>query len=234
MEYVAETNRIRIVEVVPNQVHGKRCLCIAFEPVDEHLGDQVHLAFVFSPFFDFEADSIWEMLQAHRFQQPMPLRIHSECLLGDALQTQDCDCSSQLKSALQQLSDQNNGMLIYLRQEGRGIGLREKLRCLALQKGYMRGDKIGQTFSSDEANLFFGFKKDERDYAIAANLLPVLHVEHVWIATGNPHKIRNLREHGIVAERIGFQTALAHRSLSKKARLELEEKMRRGYEYDLK
>ena len=121
-------------------------------------------------------------------------RLHSECLTGDALGSLRCDCRDQLGVALERLAKEPCGILLYLRQEGRGIGLRNKIRAYQLQD---RG------LDTVDANIALGFRDDERDYAIAAHMLKSLTVRSVRLLTNNPKKLEQLGEHGIVvAERV--------------------------------
>jgi GTP cyclohydrolase II len=120
--------------------------------------------------------------------QEVPTRLHSECLTGDALGSLRCDCRDQLQVALRRLGSMERGLLLYLRQEGRGIGLLNKVRAYALQDGGM--DTV-------EANLALGFRDDERDYAIAAHMIRSLGVGSVRLMTNNPGKIRQLTQHGV-------------------------------------
>jgi len=124
----------------------------------------------------------------------VPTRLHSECLTGDVMGSLRCDCREQLETALRDLGSRERGLLLYLRQEGRGIGLVNKVRAYALQDGGM--DTV-------EANLALGFRDDERDYAIAAHMLFSLNVSSVRLMTNNPDKVKQLEQHGIrVAARI--------------------------------
>jgi len=118
----------------------------------------------------------------------VPTRLHSECLTGDALGSLRCDCRDQLEVALRTLGALERGCLIYLRQEGRGIGLINKVRAYALQDTGL--DTV-------EANLALGFRDDERDYAIAAHMLGSLAIRSVRLMTNNPAKIRQLTQYGL-------------------------------------
>jgi len=121
-------------------------------------------------------------------------RLHSECLTGDALGSLRCDCRDQLMVALQRISAAPCGVLLYLRQEGRGIGLLNKIRAYSLQDGGL--DTV-------DANLALGFRDDERDYAVAAHMLASLTIRSVALLTNNPKKVAELERYGIhVAERV--------------------------------
>jgi GTP cyclohydrolase II len=120
--------------------------------------------------------------------EDVPTRLHSECLTGDALGSLRCDCRDQLEVALTVLGRMERGCLLYLRQEGRGIGLVNKIRAYALQDAGL--DTV-------EANLVLGFRDDERDYSIAAHMLQTLSVRSVQLMTNNPKKIRQLEQHGL-------------------------------------
>jgi GTP cyclohydrolase II len=118
----------------------------------------------------------------------VPTRLHSECLTGDALGSLRCDCRDQLETALRALASMERGILLYLRQEGRGIGLVNKVRAYALQEAGL--DTV-------DANRALGFRDDERDYAVAAHMLQSLGVRSIQLMSNNPDKIRQLEQHGI-------------------------------------
>jgi GTP cyclohydrolase II len=118
----------------------------------------------------------------------VPVRLHSECLTGDALGSLRCDCRDQLEAALKAIGQMEKGVVLYLRQEGRGIGLTNKIRAYSLQD---------QGLDTVEANLALGFRDDERDYAVAAHMLMSLKIDSVQLMTNNPKKIDQLRQYGI-------------------------------------
>lgn len=118
----------------------------------------------------------------------VPTRLHSECLTGDALGSLRCDCRDQLEVALRAIAAHECGIVLYLRQEGRGIGLLNKLRAYGLQDRGM--DTV-------EANLALGFRDDEREYSIAAHMLHSLRVKSVQLMTNNPKKVAELVQHGV-------------------------------------
>jgi len=129
-----------------------------------------------------------------RDSSPPVVRLHSECLTGDVLGSLKCDCGPQLHQALHQIADSNWGILLYLRQEGRGIGLVNKLRAYALQD---------QGFDTVDANVRLGFAIDARDFSVAARMLDLLGVREVRLLTNNPNKVTGLETAGIkVAERL--------------------------------
>jgi GTP cyclohydrolase II len=130
---------------------------------------------------------------------PVLSRVHSECLTGDALFSQRCDCGPQLEAAMQKIAKEGRGVIVYLRQEGRGIGLINKLRAYAEQ------DKGLDTV---EANEILGFLPDQRDYGVAAAILQALEVKSIRLMTNNPDKLASLTAAGIdVAERVPHQVA---------------------------
>jgi 3,4-dihydroxy 2-butanone 4-phosphate synthase / GTP cyclohydrolase II len=125
------------------------------------------------------------------------VRIHSQCLTGDVLGSQRCDCRAQLVLSLRKIGAARKGLLLYLPQEGRGIGLMNKLRAYELQDGGM--DTV-------EANQHLGFAADSRDYGFSAAALKALGVRRVRLLSNNPDKVRQLESHGIkVVERVPCQ-----------------------------
>jgi GTP cyclohydrolase II len=120
--------------------------------------------------------------------QDLPIRIHSECFTGEVLHSQKCDCREQLHAALEYISNQEAGMIIYLRQEGRGIGLGNKIRAYALQES---------GHDTVEANRLLGFGDDLRTYEVAAEILFHFKIGAVSLLTNNPLKIQALQNHGV-------------------------------------
>ena len=121
-------------------------------------------------------------------QKNVLTRLHSECLTGDALGSLRCDCRDQLQVALERIASEGSGVLLYLRQEGRGIGLLNKVRAYALQDGGL--DTV-------DANVALGFRDDERDYGVAAHMLASLTVRSVRLLTNNPRKVDELQKYGM-------------------------------------
>src|SRR5690349_7710757 len=124
----------------------------------------------------------------------VPVRLHSECLTGDVMGSLRCDCRDQLEAALKKIGRMERGMVLYLRQEGRGNGLVNKIRAYSLQD---------QGLDTVEANLALGFRDDERDYAIAAHMLMSMKINSIKLITNNPKKMEQLKEYGVkVVDRI--------------------------------
>jgi GTP cyclohydrolase II len=119
----------------------------------------------------------------------VPTRLHSECLSGDVLGSLRCDCRAQLSRALERIAREPCGVVLYLRQEGRGIGLTNKIKAYALQE---RG------YDTVDANLALGFAADERDYGVAVAMLRALGVQSIALMTNNPDKLEKLATEGMV------------------------------------
>ena len=165
--------------------------------VDKRSGKE-HLAITLGDFHDGE---------------PVLARMHSECLTGDALFSQRCDCGAQLESAMKMIASEGRGIVLYLRQEGRGIGLINKIRAYRLQE---------QGADTVEANAQLGFAADLRDYHIAKPMLDHFSITTLRLMTNNPRKIAALEKAGInVVERIPLvvnRNAFNERYLNTKAR----------------
>lgn len=130
-------------------------------------------------------------------EEPVLMRIHSECLTGDTLFSLKCDCGFQLEYALRKISEEKRGVLLYVRQEGRGIGLLNKIKAYSLQD---------QGLDTYDANVKLGFKPDEREYDLCAEMLNMLGISRVKLLTNNPDKIQKLQSYNInVVERVPIE-----------------------------
>ena len=140
------------------------------------------------------------LLYLGELEDNLLLRIHSQCLTGDALYSLKCDCGSQLAKAMEAIASEGKGMIIYMAQEGRGIGLVNKIRAYELQ------DKGLNTIEANEA---LGFAADERDYSYCKNILSSVGVSSVRLMTNNPAKIKGLEDVGIsVTDRVSAKVEL--------------------------
>ena len=166
----------RVAEARVPLADAEECRVVAFRPAD---GGIEHLALIIG--------------QPDR-EQPVLARLHSECFTGDLLGSLRCDCGDQLKGAIAAIAQDGGGVLLYLAQEGRGIGLVNKLRAYNLQD---------DGFDTLDANLQLGFDDDERIYLPAAEMLKLLGIARIKLMTNNPAKVEGLTRHGVaVTERV--------------------------------
>ncbi|HEX9244231.1 MAG TPA: GTP cyclohydrolase II [Anaeromyxobacter sp.] len=166
-------NRVTIYGEAPLPTHRGLFRTVVFRDAD---GGAEHLAMVLG---DVAGEAV-------------PVRVHSECLTSEVLGSLKCDCRAQLDRALDLIADGGRGVLLYLRQEGRGIGLGNKIRAYALQ---------AQGHDTYEANRLLGFPDDLRQYDVAADMLRLLDVRSVELVTNNPLKLAGLQEAGVKVRR---------------------------------
>ncbi len=133
------------------------------------------------------------LIRDQNITEPALVRIHSQCLTGEVFTSQKCDCREQLMTGLTKISKAKNGVLIYLNQEGRGIGLANKIKAYALQENGL--DTV-------EANEQLGFAADPRSYKVAAHILKDLNIQQITLLTNNPDKISQLKKFGIKVKRV--------------------------------
>jgi len=173
-------------------------LAIAGE-ADVPLNASMHTRFVV--FRDaFGDDPVAVIVGTPDFSQPVPVRIHSACLTGDVFGSRRCDCGDQLQLALKRLQEIGGGIILYLAQEGRGVGLANKMRTYKLQDGGL--DTV-------DANTTLGFDDDERDYGVAVRMLQMLGCTRVVLLTNNPAKLDGLAKAGIeIAGRMPLETPI--------------------------
>jgi 3,4-dihydroxy 2-butanone 4-phosphate synthase / GTP cyclohydrolase II len=129
---------------------------------------------------------------------PTLVRVHSQCVTGDVFQSMRCDCGEQLEKAMQLIGEEGRGVIVYMRQEGRGIGFHNKLRAYSLQDDGM--DTV-------EANIALGFEADRRDYGIGMQILSDLGLQQIRLLTNNPKKVVGVDGYGLkIVERVPIQT----------------------------
>ncbi|MDP3948188.1 MAG: GTP cyclohydrolase II [bacterium] len=133
------------------------------------------------------------LIKGQNFNQPVLTRMHSQCLTGESFSSLRCDCKDQLTKALTEIGKAKNGILIYLSQEGRGIGLGNKIKAYALQE---------KGFDTIEANEQLGFAADPRSYKVAAQILKDLKIQQITLLTNNPDKISQLKKFGIKVKKV--------------------------------
>jgi GTP cyclohydrolase II len=140
------------------------------------------------------------ILGAPDVSKPVNVRVHSACLTGDVFGSRRCDCGAQLKLAMAQLSESGGGIVLYLEQEGRGLGLANKMRAYMLQDCGL---------DTMDANMMLGFDDDERNYAVAARMLKMIGVKRIQLLTNNPGKLEALSDGGVeVCARIALHTEI--------------------------
>jgi len=148
----------------------------------------------------FGDDPVAVIVGTPDFSKPVPVRIHSACLTGDVFGSRRCDCGDQLQLALKRLQEIGGGIILYLAQEGRGVGLANKMRTYKLQDGGL--DTV-------DANTTLGFDDDERDYGVAVRMLQMLGATRVILLTNNPAKLDGLSKAGIeIAARMPLETPI--------------------------
>ena len=198
MEFVKEHNLkiITIADLISYRKNNEKLICKAAEAkLPTKYGEFRMVAFENG--INGEHHVALVMGDIENNDEPVLVRVHSECLTGDAFHSLRCDCGEQLDAALREIAKTGRGVLLYMRQEGRGIGLVNKVRAYELQ------DKGKDTV---EANVLLGFPEDMRDYGIGAQILYDLGIRKIRLLTNNPKKIVGLGGHGLeVVERVPLQ-----------------------------
>ena len=145
-------------------------------------------------------DQVAIIIGKPNFAEPVPVRLHSACLTGDVFGSRRCDCGDQLQLALTRLESLGGGVILYLAQEGRGIGLANKMRAYRLQDAGL---------DTRDANTMLGFEDDERDYGTAAMMLRTLNCTRIVLLTNNPAKLDGLTKAGIeIAARVPLEAPI--------------------------
>ncbi|HLO77090.1 MAG TPA: GTP cyclohydrolase II [Magnetospirillum sp.] len=189
----ADQVRVDAAEIAAYQVNAARSLRVVSQARVPLAGAENARIIAFRP-ADGGIEHLAIVIGAPDVEQPVLARLHSECFTGDLLGSLRCDCGDQLKGAIAEIAQAGSGVLLYLAQEGRGIGLVNKLRAYQLQD---------DGFDTLDANLQLGFDDDERIYQPAAQMLRLLGIGAVRLLTNNPLKVGQLAAHGIeVAERV--------------------------------
>lgn len=220
---------LHLISATPVELESRIWICVGFEEADRNLGDQMHLAFLHAGTDWLHAGDLHRsIVETFAGVESVLTRIHSECLLGDAFGSTMCDCGHQMRLALAEIVARGSGAFLYLRQEGRGIGMRSKLDVLALQYGFADGLRSREPLTSDAANLAMGFPVDGRSFAVAGAFLRALRIASVDLITGNRGKIADLEAEGISVAAV-LDLWVGH--VGARATAELSEKIARGYLY---
>ncbi|MEI7917972.1 MAG: hypothetical protein WCH58_01160 [Candidatus Saccharibacteria bacterium] len=222
-------NGIRIIEVLPIEILEERWLCVGFEQENENLGDSMHLLLIYSKNITLEKNILYQAMNIFKDKVPR-IRVHSECILGDTFQSSLCDCGEQLQHSIASIRQSGLGAILYLRQEGRGIGLRAKLACLAIQEGYEQGQLTDLRMSPDEANLYYGYSVDEREYGLVPKVFNLFNIKSVELLTGNIEKINSIKNNGVNVVSIN-DISRSDIVIGTRKHKELEEKVKRNYMY---
>ena len=200
------TYSIEMVASIGKDMNAARVSELGEVPADAHLPTE-HGNFRIRVFHEEETglDHVALLLGDMGGPDPVLVRVHSECLTGDAFGSLRCDCGPQLQTALRMIQEVGWGCLVYLRQEGRGIGLHAKIQAYNLQD---RG------IDTLDANLMLGHPADARDYGIASEILDSVGIEKVNLMTNNPDKVEQLSEYGInVVERMALVAGVGEGNL---------------------
>jgi len=218
----------RFVQGALIRVNHVDCLVFGFEDEHECRGDDLHLMFLFHRALETLAD-LEDAFELYRDKADLLVRIHSECLLGDAFNSTVCDCRKQLEYSISAISERGEGIILYMRQEGRGIGLRAKLSALALQEGFVHGKRLSRKLTPDQANVALDLPIDAREYTSACAIIQALGIASVVMITGNMQKVEALRRRGLAVSYIDIPRT---GRTDERESLELKEKATRSYRYE--